>query len=115
MTQHTVQQIEASIERAKQLIELDKALERLETHRDFKLLIIDGYLEKESVRLVHLKSDPAMQTAERQASVIAQIDAIGGLLQYFRVVGQQAALASKTIESDESELEEMRGEVANHG
>ena len=115
MTQYTVQQIEASIERAKQHIELDKALERLESNRDFKLLIVDGYLEKESVRLVHLKSDPAMQTPERQAAVIAQIDAIGGLLQYFRVVGQQAALASKTVESDESELEDLRNEEVNHG
>ena len=115
MTQTTVRQIEESIQNAKQHIELDKALERLESNKDFKLVISEGYLEKESIRLVHLKADPAMQTAERQASVVTQIDAIGGLLQYFRTVSQTAALAAKSIDSDEETLAELAAEEINHG
>lgn len=115
MTSDPVRQIEESIKRDKEHVELDKALERLEANRDFKTVIIEGYLEKEAIRLVHLKSAPAMQTPERQASVVAQIDAIGGLMQYFRVVGNNAAVALKSIESAEAERDELIAEEAARG
>lgn len=115
MTQDTVRQIEASISSAKQHVELDKALERLESNRDFKAVITEGYLEKEAVRLVHLKSDPQMQTPDRQAAVSAQIDSIGGLVQYFRTVSQLAKLAVKSIAADESERDELLAEELQRG
>jgi hypothetical protein len=107
MTQDTVQLIEESIQRNRQLIEMDKALERLESNKDFKLLIIDGYLRDEAVRLVHLKCDPGVQAPEKQASILAQINAISALVQHFRAVGQMAAMAAKAIESDEAERDEL--------
>ena len=112
MTQDTVQQIEKNIEKAKTAIELDKALERLESNRDFKLVVAEGYLKDEAVRLVHLKADPAMQTAERQATILQSINAVGGLLQYFHTVSRNAALAARSIEADEAELTELRQEGA---
>jgi hypothetical protein len=115
MTQETVRQIEDSIARAKKHIELDMALDRLEANRDFKAVIAEGYLEREAVRLVHLKSDPAMRTPERQASIVTQIDSIGGLLAFFRTVSQNAALASRSIEQDEFALEELRAEELQRG
>ena len=115
MTLHTVQQIQANIDRAQEIIKLDKALERLESNQDFKAVIIDGYLEKEAVRLVHLKSDPAMQNPSSQASVTAQIDAIGGLVQYFRTVGQLASIAAKSIAADETERDELLAEELQRG
>jgi hypothetical protein len=115
MSKDTVREIDASIERDKKHIELDKALERLESNRDFKAVIIDGYLEKEAIRLVHLKSDPAMATPERQAAIVSQIDAIGGLLQYFRVISRNAAVAVKAIESAEAEREEILAEEQANG
>jgi len=115
MTQDTVQQIEESIKASKKRIEMDKALERLESNADFKLLITDGYLQAESVRLVHLKSDPAVQSAEKQAAINAQIDAIGGLLQYFRTVSQLASQSVRAIEADDAEIEELLQEGAHRG
>lgn len=112
MTQDTVRQLEASIKENEQAVDLDKALERLESNRDFKAVIVDGYLEKEAVRLVHLKANPQMQSAERQASVIAQIDAIGGLVQYFQTVSQQASMAQRAIESARAEIDALNEEGA---
>jgi hypothetical protein len=113
--QDTVRLIEEGIQRDKKYVELDKALERLESNRDFQAVIHKGYLEQEAIRLVHLKAEPAMQTPERQASVLSQIDAIGGLIQYLRVVSHNAQVATKSIESAEAERDELIAEEAARG
>lgn len=110
MSNDTVQQIERNIRRNKEFVALDKAMQRLEHNADFNLVIRDGYLKQEAVRLVHLRGDPAFQTPERQASILAQIDAIANLLQYFRVVEHQGNLALKAIEADEATREELLAE-----
>ena len=115
MTQVTVQEIEQSIQAERQHIELDKALERLESNRDFNTVITEGYLAKEAIRLVHLKADPQMQRPEKQVSIAAQIDAIGHLAQYFRTVGQLARMAVKSIETSEAVREEMLAEENERG
>lgn len=115
MTQDTVRQIEEGIQRDKQHIELDKALQRLESNRDFKLIIREGYLEKEAIRLVHLKGDPAMGTPDRQLSVVSQIDAIGRLAEYLRGVMRNASLALKSIESAEAVRDELLAEEQQRG
>ena len=115
MTQDTVQQIEAAIQHDKKTVELDNALQRLESNRDFNLVITEGYLKKEAIRLVHLKADPAFDTPARQAAVMTQIDAIGGLLQYFRTVSFNASIAAKSIAAGEAEREELIAEEAQRG
>jgi hypothetical protein len=107
MTQDTVRQIEAEILHAKEKLEFTKAYERLLSNRDFRLVIRDGYLRDEAVRLVHLKADPSMQTPERQASIDRDITSIGSLLQYFRTVEQSASIAAKAIELGEVERDEI--------
>lgn len=113
--QETVQLIEESMQRDRAYIELKRCLDRLEANRDFKALILDGYLTKEAVRLVHLKSDPSMQTPEHQASILTQIDSIGGLLTYLRQVDQFAAMAQKNLEASQLELDEVAAEEAQRG
>ncbi len=115
MTQDTVTQLEDSIKASRQFVEMDKALERLESNADFKKIIVEGYLEKEAVRLVHLKGNAAMQTPERKASILAQIDAISGLLQYFQTISQQASMAVNNIASSEAMLEELSAEELQRG
>ncbi len=110
MTQDTVQQIEANILKSKEILELHKALLRLEDNRDFRKLIKDGYLRDEAVRLVHLTADPMYQTPDRQAAIRADISAIGGLLQYFRTVKHNASIAERAIEADEAERDEILAE-----
>lgn len=115
MSQDTVRQIEENIRKATEIMELGKALDRLAENRDFKQVIGKGYLQDEAVRLVHLKGDPAMQTSERQASIVSQIDAISGLMSYFRTVAFNANQAAKAIEADTEERDELLAEELNRG
>ena len=99
----TVQAIEREIQHSKELIELGKGLERLRSNRDFKKIVVEGYLEQECVRLVLLKADQNMQSADKQASIVKQMDAIGSLHQYFQTVLVKASMAEKSVASDEYE------------
>ena len=110
MSNDTVQRIEANIAQSKEIVELSKALSRLTENRDFRKVIKEGYLEKEAIRLVHLRGDPAFQTPERQAAVLVQIDAIGQLSSFFRTVHYNAGIALKAIEQDEAERDEILAE-----
>lgn len=105
-----IQEIDANIREAQKYVELGNTLERLRENRDFKSIVLEGYFEKEAIRLVHLKADPSMQTPERQASILTQIDAIGAVRQYFDSVLHRANMAAKQIESDEMTREEILAE-----
>lgn len=110
MSNDTVQEIEKNIKLAKKLVDLGNAVERLRQNRDFKAVVLDGYLAQEAIRLVHLKSAPEFQTPERQSSILSQIDAIGGFTQYLNTVVQQGAAASKSIAADEEAVAEILAE-----
>jgi hypothetical protein len=85
-------------------IALGDALNRLKSNRDFNKLILTGFLEDEAVRLVHAKADPQLQTPEKQAAVIRDIDAIGTLKAYFKLVDHYAEIARKNL----SQLDDAR-------
>lgn len=111
----TIQAIEANIKEARRIVDLGESLERLRSNRDFKKVIVEGYFEQEAIRLVHLKADPSMQSAESQKSIVSQMDAIGSLHQYFNTVYQKASLARKAIAADEETRDEILAEEANNG
>lgn len=107
MSNTTLEAIEANIKESRKAVELGEALERLQRNRDFRAVIGEGYFTKEAVRLVHLKADANMQSADQQKAIVSQMDAIGSLSLYFRTVTQQASLANKAIASDEATREEI--------
>lgn len=107
MTIDTVQDIDRDIANNKPFVAMAEALERLKGNRDFKDVILKGYLEDEAIRLVHLKADPQFQTAERQQAILADINAIGALNQYFQLVFFKADQANKAIASSEQLREEL--------
>jgi len=110
MSNSEIKDIEESMKGARKLIALGDSLERLKSNRDFRLLVSEGYFEKEAVRLVHLKSNPGFQSPQMQDSVLKQIDAIGNLNLYFQTISQQAALARKSLEQDEEARDELLAE-----
>lgn len=103
-----IEQLEHSIQSSKKLVDLGNALERLLQNRDFKSIMLEGYLEHEAIRLVHLKADPAMQTPAHQQSILCQIDAIGAVSAYLNEVRRQANLATKAIIEADEVLDELR-------
>lgn len=115
MSTETILAIEENIKQARKFVEAGEALERLKSNRDFKKVVLEGYFEKEAIRLVHLKSDQSFQSPEMQASILAQIDAIGAVSQYFSTVLHKASIARKAIASDEETREEILEEELNNG
>ena len=111
-TSESVKEIEKQIQHAKEQVELGKGLERLRSNRDFVKIVVNNYLEQECIRLVLLKAAPNLQSAEKQASIVKQMDAIGALNQYFTTIYQKAALAEKDMLSDERERELLIAEGA---
>lgn len=105
-----VQALEANIAACKKTVELAASLERLQSNRDFKKLIVEGYFEKEPVRLVHLLADQNMQKPEQQAAIHRSMMAVGQLNQYFASIQHQARLAQKSIEADEETIAELNVE-----
>jgi len=92
----TVVQIELDMEDAREIVGLTDSLNRLMKNADFISLIKVGYFKNEPARLTELKASPHMHTEVMQLSIIKQIDAIGGLQQYFnkiRALGEHARIA----------------------
>ena len=115
MSNATIEAIERNIKLAKEVAALGNSLERLRTNRDFKTVILDGYFEQEAIRLVHLKADPNMHSAESQLAIVSQMNSIGGLVQYFNTTMHRASLASKNILADQEAIEEIAAEEVANG
>jgi len=112
-TDVTPEQIQITIDEAKQMVAEGDALDRLMKNVDFKELIVKGYFQKHAYQLVEFKAAPTAQNEPQQAAVIRSIDAIGELQQYFNKIFAFAAQARQDIIDAENELEAMAedGEV----
>jgi hypothetical protein len=113
MISQTIDAIERNIEKAKAEVEFGAALERLKANKDFKKVVLEGYFEKEAIRLVHLKADCNMQSPEMQRSIVQQMDAIGSFSEFLNVRLQRAGMATKQIEADEETRDEILAEELN--
>ena len=108
MTRQTdIQAIESNIQQAKELVGFGNMLARLKSSRDFQKVITEGYFEKEAIRLVHLKADSNMQSVASQEAIVKQIDAIGALVSYLKVVEYRANAAASAVSADEETLTEL--------
>lgn len=107
MIENDIRQLEANIENAKAMVNIGKSIERLRNNPDFKEVVLKGYFEREAVRLVHLKADPNMQTPERQASIISQMDSIGEFASYLNTSLVMADRATQAIEADTEMITEI--------
>lgn len=110
MSQDNIEAIEKEIADGKNTVELGDAIERLRINRDFKRVVIEGYFEKEAIRLVHLLADPAMQTPVARANIVASMEAIGNFSQYLSNSIRFSDMARKLINDCEVTREEMLAE-----
>lgn len=110
MISEQIEQLDISIKQSQKFVDIGDALERLYMNKDFKKLISEGYFETEAIRLVHLKADPNMQSADTQKGILQQMDAIGALKQYFHLQRYRAESAGKAITFDEQTREDILAE-----
>lgn len=107
MSQAQIDQLQRNIEDNKGFVSLSQSLSRLQANRDFQAIISQGYLRDEAVRLVHARSNVALQSPEAQAALLRDIDAIGSLEAYFRKIEHQARQALSHIDADEETIADL--------
>lgn len=110
MTQSYIDQLDAAIEINKQARDVGKAIERLYANADFKRVILEGYLEQEAIRLVHLRADVNAQKPEVQAAILREIDGIAYLDSFLRTSMTLARRADDEITSNEEARAEALAE-----
>ena len=108
--EYTLEEIESDLKTAKELVEFGEAIKRLNSNKDFKTVILEGYLKDNAIRLVHLRADAYHQSPERQASILSQLDGIGGLNDFLGTKLHFADMAVKKVQEIEETIEEMSGE-----
>ena len=110
-----VEHISLQRSEAHKVIERAKALDRLQTSPDFKLLIIEGYLEEHALMLVRQKRSPAvLHDPKMEDAINHAINGIGEFHQYMLSVSKTAQMAEKTLEDcDIAEVELDQCVVAN--
>lgn len=102
-----IEAIERNIKQAKEIAEFGAAVERLRSNKDFKKVVEQGYFEREPIRLVHLKADPAVQGPDAQRSIVAQMDAIGAFSAFLTQSLQRSEIARKQVAEGEAMVEEL--------
>ena len=110
MIDQQIEEIEISIEQARESIAKMEALLNLTKNKDFKLVIEEGYFEKEASRCVLLKADPNIQDEASQKMLDNTIIAIGYLRQYFTTVMQLGRMAQHSLAADEETKQELLAE-----
>lgn len=105
--------IEITIEKAKYFVESGKSMQNLLNNSDFKMVFIEGYMEKEAIRLVKFKADVNAQKPETQMDILKDIDAIGAFNQFIINIQKRGQMALETISQNEIAREEILDEINN--
>lgn len=107
MTSQAIRQLEEQMAAARQQIELGRALSRLMSNKDFRDVIVKGYLEKEAVRLVHKRAEANTQGPFPQEINLRRIDGIGFFNEYLKQVAEAAEIAAHQLVEDEQTRDEL--------
>ncbi len=100
--------LQKDIDEAKVDMALAEALVRLNQNKDFQLVILNGYLVKEAVRLVHEK----VKTTEPEV-INRGIDSISFLNRYLEVVVSRGESAGVYLFEAQNELDKIYEELGN--
>ncbi|MGQ0565585.1 MAG: hypothetical protein ACT4OK_11010 [Gemmobacter sp.] len=104
------QELEITIEQAKEAVETGKAAQRLYSNPDFKALIVDGYFLKEAARLALLHGDPGLR-ADIKGAVLDEMKGPGALKRYLSLLVQRGRAAEDEInQAREAMFELMNGD-----
>lgn len=100
-----VEKLEENLAYAKEGLELAEGIDKLYRNPTFKKVILQGYFEKEAIRLVTLLSDPNMQDEHNQTLIQNSMRGIGELRTWFNAMNQRATQLEKMKHDIERELE----------
>lgn len=111
----TVEELHQRREELKKFNARAEALTRLQNNADFKLVITDGYMEDEAIRLVHLLGDARFNSDDKKAAYREDFQermiGIARLSEYFRSVFQLSSQAQRELDG----LNQAETEFYNKG
>lgn len=116
MNQEAHQEIDMSLEEAKQHVAIGEAISALFKDPNFQMVFVKDYLEDEPIRLSKLLGDSSIRANERAfASTVDELKAVGLLDNHLRermALAREAAqtLAEYTRMQDAGELDEESDE-----
>ena len=106
----TVEELHQRREELKKFNTKAEALTRLQNNADFKLVITDGYMEDEAIRLVHLLGDARFNSDDKKTvyreDFQERMIGIARLSEYFRSIFQLSGQAQRELDGlNEAETE----------
>ena len=111
----TVEELHQRREELKKFSARAEALTRLQNNADFKLVITDGYMEDEAIRLVHLLGDARFNSDDKKAAYREDFQermiGIARLSEYFRSIFQLSSQAQRVLDG----LNQAETEFYNKG
>ena len=111
----TVEELHQRREELKKFNARAEALTRLQNNADFKLVITDGYMEDEAIRLVHLLGDARFNSDDKKAAYREDFQermiGIARLSEYFRSIFQLSGQAQRELDG----LNQAETEFYNKG
>ena len=93
----------------KATIAMGTVLRNLEAHKGFQELILDGYLNKEALRLVCRLGEVGIASEER-ADIQRKLDSIGVFANYLRTVKLNAEISQNSLPESEAVFAELHSE-----
>lgn len=108
-----IRQVEVSIEHAKKAVDMRDALVRLSKNRDFKKVILEGYLEKEAARLALISAHSHPTHVENRDEIILQIQGISCFNQFLQTIEMIGNVMANEIAQNEELLDELRAVEAS--
>lgn len=91
-------EIQVTIDQAREQIALGEAFDRLHKNKDFQKIIKSEFLEKEPARLTFLLSDPSQQSDEARQGIFHALQGVSQLHGFFRKIEQATMVAKRTLE-----------------
>lgn len=111
MSEVTIAQLEARREELHKLSEASEAHDRLTNNKDFRKIILDGFMVEDCARYAQESCDPLL-APEQRADALALAQAAGHLKRYLQINRAMSRRALMDIEGIDQAIEEMRAEGA---
>ncbi len=99
--------IDERVEELKYEIEVGAAIAELHDNPQFKLVIEDGYMEKEAQRILGVLTTPMNLKREKNEDLIAKLESIRHLREFFKT----SLIASNTAKENIDEVENDRSKI----
>lgn len=107
----TIEQLEEQLGSLKAVVKYGEAVSRLAQNRDFKMVILEGFLEKDCAAFARESGNPLL-APENRADALAMAQAAGHLKRFLKQAEIMAETARRNVADAEEQIDEIRAENA---